>query len=146
MTFQPDYVAQLEALPPKRRRAWLDGDWDVYEGQFFDDFVNDPDHYGDGLYTHVIEPFAPPKRWQIYRSYDFGYGKPFSCGWWAVDEEGVMEIRCQKDQKKVLKIHIPAWGQKDFNVSVNGKVLANTALHDGYLVIDADPKAGWTQA
>ena len=60
----------------------------------------------------------------------------------SVDEEGVMEIRCQKDQKKVLKIHIPAWGQKDFNVSVNGKVLANTALHDGYLVIDADPKAG----
>ena len=49
----------------------------------------------------------------------------------SVDEEGVMEIRCQKDQKKVLKIHIPAWGQKDFNVSVNGKVLANTALHDG---------------
>ena len=60
----------------------------------------------------------------------------------SVDEEGVMEIRCQKDQKKVLKIHIPAWGQKDFNVSVNGKVLADTALHDGYLVIDADPKAG----
>ncbi len=27
-------------------------------------------------------------------------------------------------------------------MSVNGKVLANTALHDGYLVIDADPKAG----
>ena len=60
----------------------------------------------------------------------------------SVDEEGVMEIRCQKDQKKVLKIHIPAWGQKDFNVSVNGKVLADTALHDGYMVIDADPKAG----
>ena len=53
-----------------------------------------------------------------------------------------MEIRCQKDQKKVLKIHIPAWGQKDFNVSVNGKVLADTALHDGYMVIDADSKAG----
>lgn len=106
MTFQPDYVAQLEALPPKRRRAWLDGDWDVYEGQFFDDFVNDPDHYGDGLYTHVIEPFAPPKRWQIYRSYDFGYGKPFSCGWWAVDEEGVMYriheyYGCEKDEENV---------------------------------------------
>ena len=27
-------------------------------------------------------------------------------------------------------------------MSVNGKVLADTALHDGYLVIDADPKAG----
>ena len=27
-------------------------------------------------------------------------------------------------------------------MSVNGKVLADTALHDGYMVIDADPKAG----
>ena len=24
------------------------------------------------------------------RSYDFGYGRPFSCAWWAVDHEGVI--------------------------------------------------------
>ncbi len=66
MIYQPDYISQLEALPPKRRKAWLDGDWDVYEGQFFDDFVDDPEHYSDRKYTHVIEPFDPPRRWQIY--------------------------------------------------------------------------------
>ena len=26
----------------------------------------------------------------MYRSYDFGYAKPFSCGWWAVDHDGVI--------------------------------------------------------
>ena len=32
---QPDYVKQLEALPPKLREAWLYGKWDIFEGQFF---------------------------------------------------------------------------------------------------------------
>ena len=35
MKSQPQYLRSLEKLPPKLRRAWLDGDWDVYEGQFF---------------------------------------------------------------------------------------------------------------
>ena len=88
LKYQPEYLAQLEALPPARRKAWLDGSWDIYEGQFFEDFVDNPEHYNDRVWTHVIEPFEPPKSWKIFRSYDFGYGKPFSCGWWAVDHDG----------------------------------------------------------
>ena len=45
-------------------------------------------HYQTCSGTHVIKPFEIPKDWKIYRSYDWGYGKPFSCGWWAVDYEG----------------------------------------------------------
>ena len=33
----------------------------------------------------MIKQFDIPKDWKIYRSYDWGYGKPFSVGWWAVD-------------------------------------------------------------
>ena len=36
MRMNPDYVQQLEALPPKLRDAWLYGNWDIYEGQFFE--------------------------------------------------------------------------------------------------------------
>ena len=39
---------------------------------------------------HVIEPFEIPDGWTICRSYDFGYGKPFSCAWWAVDYDGTI--------------------------------------------------------
>ena len=85
MESQPDYVAQLEALPPKLRAAWLDGSWDVYEGQFFEDFVDRPEFYADHTWTHVIEPFRVPKSWNVYRSFDWGYHRPFSCGWYAVD-------------------------------------------------------------
>lgn len=89
MRSQPDYIRQLEALPPKLREAWLDGTWDIHTGQFFEDFYDRPEHYSDRQYTHVIEPFEIPEAWKIYRSFDWGYHRPFSCGWWAVDYDGV---------------------------------------------------------
>ena len=104
MREQPDYLEQLKALPPKRREAWLYGRWDIFEGQFFEDFRMEPDlvaaeaagclESSEELkrahrWTHVIEPFAIPPQWKIYRSFDWGYAKPFSVGWWAVDFEGV---------------------------------------------------------
>ena len=90
MEMDPEYIKNLEALPPKLRRAWLMGDWDIFEGQFFEDFIDDPEHYHDRKWTNVIEPFEIPEHWKIYRSYDYGYSKPFSVGWWAVDTDGVL--------------------------------------------------------
>ncbi len=87
---QPDYLEQLRALPDKLRAAWLEGRWDVFEGQFFPEFTDAPEHYADRRWTHVIEPFDIPRSWRVYRSYDFGYAKPFSCAWWAVDYDGVI--------------------------------------------------------
>ncbi len=84
----PEYVKKLEALPGKLKKAWLDGDWNIFEGQFFEEFRDDPAHYKDRIYTHVIEPFEIPRDWRIYRSFDFGYSKPFSCDWWAIDYDG----------------------------------------------------------
>lgn len=89
MKSQPEYYKQLLSLPPKLRKAWLDGNWDIFEGQFFEEFTDDEAHYGDRIYTHVIRPFEVPNDWMIYRSFDFGYAKPFSCAWWAVDYDGV---------------------------------------------------------
>lgn len=90
MDTQPEYKRSLEKLPPKLRKAWLEGSWDIFEGQFFEDFINNKKHYQDRQYTHVIEPFEIPREWNVYRSYDFGYGKPFSVGWWAVDHDGTV--------------------------------------------------------
>jgi len=90
MEADPEYVRFLEALPPKLKDAWLYGSWDMFSGQFFEEFKNDPNHYIDRQWTHVIEPFDIPPDWKIYRSYDFGYSKPFSCAWWAVDYEGTI--------------------------------------------------------
>lgn len=92
MDTQPDYIKQLEALPPKLREAWLEGSWDIFFGQYFEEFSDKPDHYIDRQYTHVIEPFEIPDSWNIYRCFDWGYNKPFACEWAAIDPDGVMYI------------------------------------------------------
>ena len=90
MELSPEYVRFLENLPPKIREAWLEGSWDIYSGQFFDSFINDPDHYDDKLWTHVINPFKIRPSWTIYRSFDWGSYRPFSVGWTAISEDDVM--------------------------------------------------------
>lgn len=88
MKSDPDYINKLNALPPKLKKAWLEGDWNIFEGQFFEEFLDDPAHYKDRKHTHVIDPFEIPKDWPIYRSFDFGYSRPFSCDWWTIDYDG----------------------------------------------------------
>jgi len=83
-----DYIFELEQKPEALRNALLNGDWDSFEGQVFTEFVNDPKHYKDQYFTHVIEPFEIPLNWPRYMSFDHGYTKPFSIGWWAVDPAG----------------------------------------------------------
>ena len=83
-----DYKFELERKPPKLRDALLLGKWDSFEGQAFPEFENDPEHYEDGLWTHVIKPFDIPLHWPRYVSFDHGYSRPFSFGVWAVDEDG----------------------------------------------------------
>lgn len=90
MAAQPDYVQQLEALPDKLRRAWLLGDWNVFEGQFFEEFTDDPRGYDTHINSHVINAFPIPRHWKRYRSFDWGSARPFSCGWWVVSEAGTL--------------------------------------------------------
>lgn len=107
MESNPEYIDILKSLPPKTRKAWLYGDWDSFEGAFFSEFRTSPDPDAcakagiteeqaleQRRWTHVIKPIdlnsGAARGWTIYRSYDFGYNKPFSCAWWAVDYDGVM--------------------------------------------------------
>jgi hypothetical protein len=83
-----DYLFELEQKPDALRNALLNGDWDSFEGQVFTEFTDDPEHYLDGIETHVIAPFPIPDHWPRYRSFDHGYSRPFSVGWWAIDPQG----------------------------------------------------------
>ncbi|MBQ7623688.1 MAG: terminase family protein [Clostridia bacterium] len=83
----PLYVSRLAALPHGLREALLYGDWDSFSGQVFAEWKNDPAHYGDRTRTHVIAPFKIPREWGVWCSLDWGYSKPFSVGWYAVDPE-----------------------------------------------------------
>ena len=54
----------------------------------FTEWRDDPEHYADGKWTHVIDEFRVPEWWKIWRGFDFGYAKPFSVGWYAADGDG----------------------------------------------------------
>ena len=78
MEADPEYVRQLESLPPDLRKAWLEGSWDLFAGQFFPEW--NPD-------VHVIEPIMIPKHWRKYVALDYG-SDMLACYWFAIDEHG----------------------------------------------------------
>lgn len=87
MQNDPMYVQRLASMPEAERNALLYGDWDSFSGQVFTEWRNDPAHYQDRIGTHVIAPFAVPPDWSIWCGLDWGYSRPFSVGWYAVDHE-----------------------------------------------------------
>lgn len=76
----PMYVARLQQSGSAALvKAWLDGDWDIIEGAFFDEF---------NPYQHVLptEAFLEriPREAMRFRAFDWGSAKPFSVGWYAL--------------------------------------------------------------
>jgi phage terminase large subunit len=78
MRNDPGYLRTLRNLPEDQRRAMLDGDWDVYEGQYFSEWRRD---------LHVVEPFPIPDWWTVYRAIDYGLDQ-LACLWCAFDDVG----------------------------------------------------------
>lgn len=74
----PEYVAQLESLPADLRKAWLEGSWDLFAGQFFPEFDTS---------VHVTAPFMIPAHWKKYRTLDYGTDM-LACYFVARDEYG----------------------------------------------------------
>ncbi len=74
----PNYVSRLRGLGSEALvKAMEDGDWDVIEGAFFDNWS----------VQNKVKPFSIPDHWLRFRSFDWGSAKPFSVGWWAVVSE-----------------------------------------------------------
>ena len=63
LSADPDYVAQLESLPPMLKDAWLYGRWDVFEGQFFPEF---------DVTRHVGTVSAPLSSLRCFAAFDYG--------------------------------------------------------------------------
>ena len=75
MDADPQYIKRLEQLPESQRKALLEGEWDIFEGQYFNEFNKD---------IHVINPFVVPLHWKRYRTIDYGLDM-LACYWIAVD-------------------------------------------------------------
>jgi hypothetical protein len=112
------YERQLNSLPEKLRKAYKDGNWDVFEGQFFGEFNRD---------RHVVEPFAIPTEWKRFCGIDYGTAAPFCCLWGAVDYEGNVWI-----YRELYEQGLTGYEQAM-------RILAAESQHEGYLTRFADP-------
>lgn len=81
MLNDPLYVAKLyQSGSEELVRAWLEGDWDIIEGAFFDNWNRN---------RHVMPRIDLPTYLQRFRSFDWGSAKPFSVGYWAVSDGSI---------------------------------------------------------
>ena len=64
----PDYIDRLKSLPAQQRKAYLEGDWTGFEGQYWDDFSE---------LKHTCRPFNPYEELIKYGAIDWGYAHNF---------------------------------------------------------------------
>lgn len=86
----PEYVRQLESLPQKMKEAWLYGRWDVFEGQFFPEFLPE---------LHVCSPDVIPRELFRFAAMDYGFDM-LAALLLGVDKNGnlfVLREICQPD-------------------------------------------------
>lgn len=94
---------ELNTQPEDIRKAWVDGDWNVFSGQAFPAWRT---------HKHVITPFEIPEDWIRWRGLDWGFADPFCCLWLAksphngrtiVYKEAYFKEKTDEDQARIIK-------------------------------------------
>jgi hypothetical protein len=74
------YINQLNSITdPKLRKAYIFGDWDIFEGQAFSEWDRQ---------VHTCKPFYLPETWERYITVDYGWTAPSAVYWVAIDPDG----------------------------------------------------------
>lgn len=146
------YYSDLLTLPEDLRRAYAEGDWDMFAGQFFTEFRKE---------LHVIRPFQIPSYWERFASFDWGFKSPASLHWHAVSPEGRVityrelyvsgkttawiaqrAVELTGDEKLRYKVADPScWDAS------RGPSIAEVMANNGWAQIAAenDRKSGWAR-
>ena len=77
------YIKSLSGLPEDRRRAYLEGDWDLFKGQYFKEWRRE---------LHVIEPRAIHEYYRKFICLDYGYRAPSAAYWCFKDHDDVLYV------------------------------------------------------
>jgi len=158
MEADPGYVKTLQSLPEHLRKAYLDGDWDTVEGQYFSEFDRT---------RHVIAPFPIPDGWRKFRAMDWGYHDPCAVLWFAVSPDRHIYVyreyynnktMASDVAKEVLKMtgreridymvaSPDAWQERGLASGMHGESIAQTFLLEGVPMIPADNSriSGWNR-
>jgi len=102
-----NYLKTLRALPSHLKRAFLDGDWDVFAGQYFDRF---------DCSRHVVraEQIDWKPWWARWISIDWGFEHPAAVYWHAQTPGGVAPYGGAASVTDALGTVDETAGSKDF--------------------------------
>ena len=102
-----NYLKTLRALPSHLKRAFLDGDWDVFAGQYFDRF---------DCSRHVVraEQIDWKPWWARWISIDWGFEHPAAVYWHAQTPGGVAPYGGAASVTDTLGTVDETAGSKDF--------------------------------
>jgi phage terminase large subunit len=158
MKNDPDYLESLETIQDENlRRAWLNGEWDTFSGQYFTEFDKN---------IHVCKPIPIPSGWNKYNVIDYGldalaglwiaispdnvayvYREVFS-GKDARDNNGLIvseaanKIKSLETDEITMRIAPPdLWSRKSDSGVNSIEIFANHGLY--YMKASNDRVPGW---
>lgn len=95
-----EYVNMLRTgNTPGWVKRYLDGSWDVFEGQVWPDYQFE---------IHAINDFEIPVEWKRFRAIDHGQVHPTCCLWFAIDPDGNLFIYREYYKSGVVSVHCKA--------------------------------------
>jgi len=125
-----DYVKGLLAMPKEYVKRFVEGSFDVFAGQIFDEF---------NPHIHVIPPFQIPNTWERFRMIDHGQNNPTACLWGAVDFDGNIYIYQEYyKEKDVVSNHVAKINEMSQIRTTQGDILTDNY---SYTVIDPSTHA-----
>jgi len=116
-----EYRGKLEQLTGWKRKAWLEGDWDILAGQFFENYRYE---------KHVVKPFEIPATAQFWGAFDYGFNHPTVFQLFAY-YDGIIYVLAEFWQRKQLpKTNAPEIKRIIQNFNLNPAKLHICAGHD----------------
>ena len=100
------YYEELRSLPPDLARAYADGDWNIFKGQFYKEWRSD---------VHVCDPFPISSYWKRFKASDWGYSAPWCILWFAVSPDGEVFI-----YRELYKTTMTAPAMTALSIEMNG--------------------------
>jgi len=73
------YFESLKSLPEDLRKAYVEGNWDLFAGQYFKEFRRE---------IHISPFFNITSEWKRFICGDYGYSTPSAVYWCAINPDG----------------------------------------------------------
>lgn len=129
----PSYLRSLDSLPEELRKAYRDGNWEIFKGQFFGEWrarKNDNEY-------HVVASYAPTKADIIFGSMDWGFDPDSFC----YHLHAAIKVHTSKGDFTRIKTFAELYGNKQYPKDWSVKI---KNLEKGFVLQGrySDPSAG----